>query len=225
MSMCALRRAAEKSPVEILRARLYYQSKKRGILENDILVGGFAEKRLGSLNEAELHQYGEIINGEHMEWDLYYYMTGILFFHSIGVTNVCFCRQTRAAGGVGKQSSFCSDGRLYSKLENTRTRINRYHWGTLHRRQAFYVVTSMSRSIDNSLMCAMESALICTFVGLYLAVRPERLFYSSCSRGMLYAIKCGRLLVNLREYLCVQYKSCRYHEFSQHQLKQKPIVL
>jgi len=65
-----------KNPVETLRSRLYYQSKKRGILENDILLGGFADSQLGSLSEAELHEYDKIINGAHMEWDLYYFMTG-----------------------------------------------------------------------------------------------------------------------------------------------------
>jgi succinate dehydrogenase assembly factor 2 len=59
-----------------MRSRLYYQSKKRGILENDILVGGFADNHLKDLNEAELREYDKIINGEHMEWDLYYYLSG-----------------------------------------------------------------------------------------------------------------------------------------------------
>lgn len=67
----------EKSPLDTLRARLYYQSKKRGILENDLLVGGFADKsRLQNLNEAELKDYDVLINGEIMEWDLFYYLTG-----------------------------------------------------------------------------------------------------------------------------------------------------
>ena len=77
--MRALMRAPEKTSIETLRSRLRYQSKKRGILENDILVGGFADKRLASLNESELRKYDEIINGDHMEWDLYYYMTGALY--------------------------------------------------------------------------------------------------------------------------------------------------
>lgn len=67
---------SEKSPVETLRSRLYYQSKKRGILENDILIGGFADNKLKELNESELHEYNKIINSEHNEWDLYYFMTG-----------------------------------------------------------------------------------------------------------------------------------------------------
>ncbi|KAI6188336.1 putative syntaxin-3 [Aphelenchoides besseyi] len=69
-------RYSSKSPVETLRSRLLYQSKKRGILENDILIGGFAESQLGELNEKEMREYDRVINGEHMEWDLYYYISG-----------------------------------------------------------------------------------------------------------------------------------------------------
>lgn len=70
---------ATKSPLETLRSRLYYQSKKRGILENDILIGGFADSHLKALNETELREYDKIINGEYMEWDLYYYLSGKRF--------------------------------------------------------------------------------------------------------------------------------------------------
>lgn len=63
--------------VETLRSRLIYQSKKRGILENDILIGGFAEiNSLKNLNYSQLIEYDKIINGEHNEWDLYYYLSG-----------------------------------------------------------------------------------------------------------------------------------------------------
>lgn len=71
--------AVEKNAVETLRSRLYYQSKKRGILENDILLGGFADSKLNGLSESELREYDKIINGEHMEWDLYYFVTGLCF--------------------------------------------------------------------------------------------------------------------------------------------------
>ncbi|KAF8384517.1 hypothetical protein PRIPAC_73659 [Pristionchus pacificus] len=58
------------------RARLLYQSKKRGILENDILLGEFAETNLGLMDATTLDEYDKMINGEHMEWDLYYYLSG-----------------------------------------------------------------------------------------------------------------------------------------------------
>lgn len=75
--------------VEAIRARLLYQSTKRGILENDILIGlgwigslvsrifsNFARSNLSGMDERELLEYDRIINGQHMEWDLYYYFTG-----------------------------------------------------------------------------------------------------------------------------------------------------
>ncbi|CAD5216299.1 unnamed protein product [Bursaphelenchus xylophilus] len=66
---------SQKSPLETFRARLYYQSKKRGILENDILIGGFAEKELKNLSQVELENYDTLINGDIMEWDLFYYLS------------------------------------------------------------------------------------------------------------------------------------------------------
>uniref|UniRef100_A0A0K0EEM5 FAD assembly factor SdhE n=1 Tax=Strongyloides stercoralis TaxID=6248 RepID=A0A0K0EEM5_STRER len=58
------------------RARLYYQSKKRGILENDIIFGGFASEVLHCLSPEQLSEYDKIINGDTNEWDLFYYVTG-----------------------------------------------------------------------------------------------------------------------------------------------------
>ncbi|KAK6013497.1 TPR repeat region [Ostertagia ostertagi] len=57
-------------------ARLLYQSKKRGILENDILIGDFGEKYLNKMDRETLKEYDTLINGDIMEWDLYYYMSG-----------------------------------------------------------------------------------------------------------------------------------------------------
>ncbi|VDK65640.1 unnamed protein product [Anisakis simplex] len=61
---------------ETLRARLLYQSRKRGILENDIILGEFAERSLGSMDRKQLLEYDNLINGEHMEWDLFYFLSG-----------------------------------------------------------------------------------------------------------------------------------------------------
>lgn len=66
----------EKSGLDALRARLFYQSKKRGILENDVLLGGFADRWLGRLSEPELRDYDRLINGATNEWDLFYYLSG-----------------------------------------------------------------------------------------------------------------------------------------------------
>ncbi|CAI4222757.1 unnamed protein product [Auanema sp. JU1783] len=62
--------------LSVRRAKLLYQSKKRGILENDILLGEFAEKNLQSMNKQALDDYDKLINGDHMEWDLFYYLSG-----------------------------------------------------------------------------------------------------------------------------------------------------
>ncbi|ETN74016.1 hypothetical protein RB195_013152 [Necator americanus] len=62
--------------LDLMRARLLYQSKKRGILENDILIGTFAERYLPKMTQEQLESYDKLINGEHMEWDLFYYMSG-----------------------------------------------------------------------------------------------------------------------------------------------------
>uniref|UniRef100_A0A915CXD2 SDH assembly factor 2 n=1 Tax=Ditylenchus dipsaci TaxID=166011 RepID=A0A915CXD2_9BILA len=55
----------------------YISEQKRGILENDIIIGGFAAKHLNELSSSELNSYDKIINNnDHMEWDLYYYFVG-----------------------------------------------------------------------------------------------------------------------------------------------------
>jgi succinate dehydrogenase assembly factor 2 len=50
-------RQREGEAVETIRARLLYQSRKRGMLENGILLSTFAAKHLESMNEAELKEY------------------------------------------------------------------------------------------------------------------------------------------------------------------------
>ncbi|KAL7079638.1 hypothetical protein ACQ4LE_001287 [Meloidogyne hapla] len=70
------KRFVSKNSIESLRSRLFYQSKKRGILENDILIGKFAEENLSKMDINDLINYDAIINGDYMEWDLYYYLTG-----------------------------------------------------------------------------------------------------------------------------------------------------
>ncbi|WKY11112.1 hypothetical protein Q1695_003005 [Nippostrongylus brasiliensis] len=70
------RHATAEESLEKMRARLLYQSKKRGILENDLLIGVFGEKYVHKMDRETLEAYDKLINGEHMEWDLYYYMNG-----------------------------------------------------------------------------------------------------------------------------------------------------
>ncbi|EGG23085.1 DUF339 family protein [Cavenderia fasciculata] len=49
------------SATEILRKKLLYQSKERGMLENDLLLGTFATKHLHSFTDAQLKKYDIII--------------------------------------------------------------------------------------------------------------------------------------------------------------------
>lgn len=46
---------------ETLRKRLLWRATHRGIKEMDIMVGGFATARLGTMSEVELHQFAAIL--------------------------------------------------------------------------------------------------------------------------------------------------------------------
>lgn len=46
--------------VETMRARLVYQSRKRGTLESDLLLSTFARERLGEMSEEELHEFDKV---------------------------------------------------------------------------------------------------------------------------------------------------------------------
>ena len=78
--LLVVRQVAGKAPPledsEAMRARLLYQSRKRGIRENDLLLSSFANIHLATMTIEELHDYDRIINGVDNEWDLYKYMVG-----------------------------------------------------------------------------------------------------------------------------------------------------
>jgi succinate dehydrogenase assembly factor 2 len=61
--------------VEQKRSRLLYQSRKRGISENCILLTTFSNRHLSKMNEKELDEYDKIVNSLYNEWELYYWMT------------------------------------------------------------------------------------------------------------------------------------------------------
>ena len=46
--------------VETMRARLVYQSRKRGTLESDLLLSTFAKEQLGAMAEAELREFDRV---------------------------------------------------------------------------------------------------------------------------------------------------------------------
>ncbi|KAG6817110.1 hypothetical protein H0H87_012631 [Tephrocybe sp. NHM501043] len=60
--------------VDTLRARLVYQSRKRGTLESDLLLSTFARDNLGTMTEAELKEYDRLL--DEADWDIYYWATG-----------------------------------------------------------------------------------------------------------------------------------------------------
>ena len=56
------------------RARLLWQSRKRGILETDLLLSTFAAKHLATMNAEELTLYDKLL--DEPDWEIYYYATG-----------------------------------------------------------------------------------------------------------------------------------------------------
>ena len=59
---------------DALRRRLLYRSKQRGWLEMDIMLGNWAAKNLGRLDEEQLKQFQQIIDLENP--DLFQWLTG-----------------------------------------------------------------------------------------------------------------------------------------------------
>ena len=54
--------------------RLLFRSRHRGMQETDILLGGFAERHLGELNEAQLDRFETIL--EQNDADLFDWISG-----------------------------------------------------------------------------------------------------------------------------------------------------
>ena len=65
-----------KEEIEVKRSRLLYQSRKRGMLENDLILGTFAGKYLDKMTEEELELYDHLINSPSNDWDIYKWATG-----------------------------------------------------------------------------------------------------------------------------------------------------
>ncbi|CAG0925693.1 unnamed protein product, partial [Notodromas monacha] len=63
-------------PTQTKRARLLYQSRKRGMLENGLLLSTFADKYLGNMTETQLKDYDRLINLPSNDWDIYYWAVG-----------------------------------------------------------------------------------------------------------------------------------------------------
>jgi succinate dehydrogenase assembly factor 2 len=61
---------------ETKRRRLLYQSRKRGMLENDLLLSNFASVYLPNMNAKDLDLYDKLINEPSNDWDIYYMAVG-----------------------------------------------------------------------------------------------------------------------------------------------------
>jgi succinate dehydrogenase assembly factor 2 len=55
------------------RARLLYQSRKRGILETDLILSKFAKLYLPTMSREELDEYDKLLDLP--DWDIYYWAT------------------------------------------------------------------------------------------------------------------------------------------------------
>jgi succinate dehydrogenase assembly factor 2 len=64
----------EGETIEQKKKRLIYSSRKRGILESDLLLSTFIKKYLDSLTPVQLAEYDELLNEN--DWDIYYWATG-----------------------------------------------------------------------------------------------------------------------------------------------------
>ncbi|CAE6493977.1 unnamed protein product [Rhizoctonia solani] len=54
-----------------LRARLVYQTRKRGTLESDLLLSTFAKEHLPKMSEPELREFDKLL--DEPDWDIYYW--------------------------------------------------------------------------------------------------------------------------------------------------------
>ena len=59
-----------------LKSRLIYQSRKRGTLENGLILSTFVNRFLNSFTEKQLRLYDALINSEADDWSIYYWATG-----------------------------------------------------------------------------------------------------------------------------------------------------
>ncbi|KAJ6487863.1 DUF339-domain-containing protein [Mycena sanguinolenta] len=60
-------------PLSTMRARLVYQSRKRGTLESDLILSTFARDHLSGMSEVELREYDKLL--DEADWDIYYWAT------------------------------------------------------------------------------------------------------------------------------------------------------
>lgn len=55
---------------------MQYQSRKRGMLENDLLLSTFAAKYLKTMSATQTEMYDNLINKPSNDWDIYNWAVG-----------------------------------------------------------------------------------------------------------------------------------------------------
>ncbi|XP_065665459.1 succinate dehydrogenase assembly factor 2, mitochondrial [Hydra vulgaris] len=61
---------------DVLRSRLLYQSRKRGMSENGLLLSTFASSYLNRFTRKQLEEFDKIINQPSNDWDIFYWILG-----------------------------------------------------------------------------------------------------------------------------------------------------
>ncbi|CAZ81564.1 unnamed protein product [Tuber melanosporum] len=88
------------------RARLLYQSRKRGILETDLLLSTFADENLGKMGMEQLDAYDRFLDEN--DWDIYYWATqtppapATSVGHAEGDSEEMVSEKTKVGEKVGK---------------------------------------------------------------------------------------------------------------------------
>ncbi|XP_053684507.1 succinate dehydrogenase assembly factor 2, mitochondrial-like isoform X2 [Sabethes cyaneus] len=67
----------QNEPLHLQKSRLLYQSRKRGMLENGLLLSTFAAKHLDAMNAQQTKLYDSLINTPSNDWDIFYWATGV----------------------------------------------------------------------------------------------------------------------------------------------------
>merc|ERR1712039_605745 len=60
---------------EVKAKRLLWQSRKRGISENDLLLSTWFKKSEPEMSDEDLDTYSKLINSDVNEWDLFYWIS------------------------------------------------------------------------------------------------------------------------------------------------------
>jgi len=70
-----LERKFENETREIKAKRLLWQSRKRGISENDLLLSTWFKEAEPEMSDEDLDTYSKLINSDVNEWDLFYWIS------------------------------------------------------------------------------------------------------------------------------------------------------